>query len=201
MNKGRPTLCVECGPRVEIDGDGCCVTCGNGATGSWLDSSHSCTCDHGDASAPIVKHDKGCPIRVNLRKRIAPEVALDRLARALDAGEELDEIIADRDCLAKEFTTARAQLHAIACMLHEACDLASVGMYSGGRLRDEAREAAGRVAGFRRAAHEITKHDEHGRGTEADGPDGSDCPCRTTTERPTCAAAGCGFCCVAEPTL
>lgn len=34
----RPTLCVECGPSVAIDEDGCCVTCGNGATGTWFDN-------------------------------------------------------------------------------------------------------------------------------------------------------------------
>jgi hypothetical protein len=30
------TLCVECGPEVAVDEDGCCATCGNGATGTWL---------------------------------------------------------------------------------------------------------------------------------------------------------------------
>ncbi len=38
MADKRPTLCVECGPDVSIDEDGCCVTCGNGATGVWLDN-------------------------------------------------------------------------------------------------------------------------------------------------------------------
>jgi hypothetical protein len=30
------TLCVECGPNVAIDEDGCCVTCGATAIGTWL---------------------------------------------------------------------------------------------------------------------------------------------------------------------
>jgi hypothetical protein len=30
------TLCVECGPNVQVDEDGCCRTCGNGAIGTWL---------------------------------------------------------------------------------------------------------------------------------------------------------------------
>lgn len=30
------TLCVECGPDVRVDEDGCCETCGAQATGSWL---------------------------------------------------------------------------------------------------------------------------------------------------------------------
>ncbi len=30
------TLCVECGPNVFIDVDGCCTTCGATATGTWL---------------------------------------------------------------------------------------------------------------------------------------------------------------------
>lgn len=51
-----------------------------------------CSCEHGDASAPLVKHDKDCPIRVNVRTRIAPEVAISRLAAALDDGEELDDL-------------------------------------------------------------------------------------------------------------
>lgn len=30
------SLCVECGPDVRIDEDGCCIHCGNGAVGAWL---------------------------------------------------------------------------------------------------------------------------------------------------------------------
>lgn len=30
------SLCVECGPDVKVDEDGCCATCGNGAMGAWL---------------------------------------------------------------------------------------------------------------------------------------------------------------------
>ncbi len=33
----RHTFCVECGPNVSIDEDGCCVSCGNCAVGAWLD--------------------------------------------------------------------------------------------------------------------------------------------------------------------
>jgi hypothetical protein len=32
------TLCVQCGPGVPVDEDGCCVLCGNGATGPWADT-------------------------------------------------------------------------------------------------------------------------------------------------------------------
>lgn len=38
------------------------------------------------------------------------------------------------------------------------------------------------------------KHEGHGRGTEEDGPDEPDCPCRTTDQVKACAEAGCGFC-------
>lgn len=31
------TLCVECGPDVRIDEDGCCALCGGTAVGTWLD--------------------------------------------------------------------------------------------------------------------------------------------------------------------
>lgn len=31
------SLCVERGPNVRIDEDGCCAFCGNGAVGTWLD--------------------------------------------------------------------------------------------------------------------------------------------------------------------
>ena len=51
---------------------------------------NSCTCPHGDASEPTRMHDSTCPIRVNKVKRIAPEVALARLAAALDSGDEAD---------------------------------------------------------------------------------------------------------------
>lgn len=37
-------------------------------------------------------------------------------------------------------------------------------------------------------------HEEHGRGTEEDGPDAPDCPCRGTKQETACARAGCGFC-------
>jgi hypothetical protein len=33
------SLCVECGPNVRVDEDGCCASCGNGAMGTWLDAS------------------------------------------------------------------------------------------------------------------------------------------------------------------
>ncbi len=40
----------------------------------------------------------------------------------------------------------------------------------------------------------LSDHSDHGRGTEADGPDDCDCPCRSTNEERQCAAKGCGFC-------
>ena len=55
---------------------------------------HSCTCPHGDASEPFRNHDWACPVRVNKRKRIAPEVAMQRLASALDSGDE-NELLRD----------------------------------------------------------------------------------------------------------
>jgi hypothetical protein len=33
------SLCVECGPNVRTDEDGCCATCGGAAVGTWLDAS------------------------------------------------------------------------------------------------------------------------------------------------------------------
>ena len=33
------TLCVECGPNVRTDEDGCCAMCGATAVGTWLDAS------------------------------------------------------------------------------------------------------------------------------------------------------------------
>lgn len=50
---------------------------------------HSCTCPHQDAREPLTNHGKTCPIRVNKVKRIAPEVAMERLAAALDASDLL----------------------------------------------------------------------------------------------------------------
>lgn len=32
------SLCVECGPNVGVDEDGCCAGCGATAMGAWLDS-------------------------------------------------------------------------------------------------------------------------------------------------------------------
>ena len=29
------TMCPECGPAVEVDEDGCCIGCGNGAMGAY----------------------------------------------------------------------------------------------------------------------------------------------------------------------
>lgn len=50
---------------------------------------NSCTCPHQDAREPLTNHGKACPIRVNKVKRIAPEVAMERLAAALDASDLL----------------------------------------------------------------------------------------------------------------
>jgi hypothetical protein len=36
----RFTWCPECGPDVAVDEDGCCTTCGNGATGPGADAAH-----------------------------------------------------------------------------------------------------------------------------------------------------------------
>ena len=33
----RASLCVECGPNVRVDEDGCCAACGASATGPWAD--------------------------------------------------------------------------------------------------------------------------------------------------------------------
>ncbi len=30
------TLCPECGPAVQVDEDGCCIGCGNGAMGTYV---------------------------------------------------------------------------------------------------------------------------------------------------------------------
>ncbi len=32
------SLCVECGPNVSLDQDGCCGACGGTAIGSWLET-------------------------------------------------------------------------------------------------------------------------------------------------------------------
>jgi hypothetical protein len=60
---------------------------------------HSCACSVNDGSAPLVQHDKDCPIRVNLRRRISPELALQRLGAALDSSDEADELRAEREAL------------------------------------------------------------------------------------------------------
>jgi hypothetical protein len=44
------------------------------------------------------------------------------------------------------------------------------------------------------AALQRARHRDHGRGTEADGPEHSDCTCRGTDREPECAHTGCGFC-------
>lgn len=31
------SLCLECGPNVPVDEDGCCGTCGRDAVGPWLE--------------------------------------------------------------------------------------------------------------------------------------------------------------------
>lgn len=33
----RASLCVECGPNVRVDEDGCCAACGASAMGLWAD--------------------------------------------------------------------------------------------------------------------------------------------------------------------
>lgn len=50
---------------------------------------HSCTCPHGDATEPMHNHDRRCPIRINKTKRLSPEVAMQRIAAALEASDSL----------------------------------------------------------------------------------------------------------------
>lgn len=54
------------------------------------------------------------------------------------------------------------------------------------------------ISQIERELHDPATHATHGRGTAEDGPDGSDCACRTTTAVKTCAEAGCGFCLAEE---
>ena len=35
------SLCVECGPDVNVDEDGCCTMCGGTALGTWLFRKHA----------------------------------------------------------------------------------------------------------------------------------------------------------------
>ena len=44
----------------------------------------------------------------------------------------------------------------------------------------------------------VVAHKEHGRGSQENGPDDPDCPCRGTDEQESCAHEGCGFCRAAE---
>jgi chromosome segregation ATPase len=72
---------------------------------------HSCACSVNDGSAPLVKHDKDCPIRVNLRRRISPELALQRLGAALDSSDEAEELRAERDALRTDLCNLLARAH------------------------------------------------------------------------------------------
>lgn len=54
-----------------------------------VNSDNSCTCPHQDAHEPLSNHGRACPIRVNKARRIAPEVAIGRLAAALDSSDLL----------------------------------------------------------------------------------------------------------------
>lgn len=74
-----------------------------------INHDHSCTCPHGDAKEPLNNHDKVCPIRVNKFRRIAPEVALSRLAAALDSGGEVDDLTAQRDAALAEVERLRGE--------------------------------------------------------------------------------------------
>lgn len=40
----------------------------------------------------------------------------------------------------------------------------------------------------------MKRHEGHGRGTEGEGPNEADCPCRDTPAEDGCARSGCGFC-------
>ena len=70
---------------------------------------NTCSCALADATQLAIKHAKDCPIRVNLRKRISPELAMARLGAALDSGDEVDEL--------------RGQLAAMTAARDEACAL------------------------------------------------------------------------------
>jgi hypothetical protein len=51
------SYCLECGPDVRVDEDGCCSTCGRDAMW-WKDG--ECRCDSfDDGPCPQCLHDKG----------------------------------------------------------------------------------------------------------------------------------------------
>lgn len=114
---------------------------------------HSCTCPHGDAREPLVNHDKACPIRVNKLKRIAPEVALSRLAAALDTGDELDEVTAERDALRAECERLRGAFSRIKDEVRYAVNSASEA------VRDAMIVACGRAPSACFCGHHLSQTD------------------------------------------
>lgn len=92
-----------------------------------------CTCEHGDPSRRILEHDKDCPIRVNIRTRIAPEVALARFAAAFNSSDEVKGL--------------EAQLAATTAARNDACDIAERWICDKPRIGDRARIAALRAKG------------------------------------------------------
>ena len=48
-----PTWCPECGPKVDINEDGCCVTCGASATGRGAVTAHLAIIERDEALAQV----------------------------------------------------------------------------------------------------------------------------------------------------
>lgn len=87
----RATLCVECGPSVAIDEDGCCVTCGNGAVGRWVSENNPAA--HLTATSAVIRQMaealERCiqSIEYNLDKNLdAERAALSAAATLLGEG-------------------------------------------------------------------------------------------------------------------
>lgn len=52
------SLCVECGPNVSVDEDGCCAACGATAMGAWLNK-HRAEQKAPRGEAPVDPFDSG----------------------------------------------------------------------------------------------------------------------------------------------
>lgn len=102
------TLCVECGPNVAVDGEGCCVQCGATAYGSWLQAQLV------EAAAEEAREEA--------EMRAEHERALEssqRMARMNAAGLPLAEVLAWEACgtddcaYCEAFTKAREERIAV----------------------------------------------------------------------------------------
>lgn len=96
-----PTWCPECGPKVDINEDGCCVTCGASATGRGAVTAHLAIIERDEARAEVEQmqnrcaHVHGC-LDQALEERDEARAEVEKLSESAKAAWEAECVMREQ---------------------------------------------------------------------------------------------------------